>query len=157
MKAEDDFVRALESAKRETSELLEKRSLIDRRLTQLKATIDSLSALVENDLDSWQQAAMDAATVVAEARGEIRDAGITDSIRFVLTASPVPLTPTQVRDALKNFGVDLDYANSLSVIHNTLRRLERQGELMTVRGPDGKVVAYTTHMVCEPPAPIHLD
>lgn len=145
-----DFVKALQSAKREMTDLLEKRSNIDRRITQLKDTVDTLTALLLLKGPSLSEAATEIHFEKGMAKG-----GVTDAIRNVLATSGMPMTPPQVRNALFTNGVDLrGYANSLSVIHNTLKRLERQGELMAVRGPTGKRVAYTTR--CEPPTSIDI-
>jgi hypothetical protein len=129
-----DYKAALEAARSEMQELLQDRALIDMRLGQLKDTIDALVALVKEkpaELPSTE-----------EVFGET---GITAAIRVLLSHSRVPLAPMQIRTELMNRGFDLsDYANAMAVVHNTLKRLDKQGELMTVRDPSGQVIAYTT-------------
>ena len=165
MDRDADFLKALDSAKKEMAELLEKRSALDARITQIKATIDTLSALLtvqeplfKTDWSEVGESIYKTMLATDDAFSEVRETGISDAIRHVLMTSPTPMSPTQVRDALEKGGLDLTaYANKLSVIHNTLKRSERQGELMTVRDAKGNVVAYTTRLVADPPAPIDLQ
>jgi hypothetical protein len=124
---------ALQAAEAEMRDLLQERSNIDARLGSLKQTIEGLSALIQ------EQPKLD--------KG-FDDAGISDAIRALLHVSKVPLSPVQIRGSLVGRGFDLsDYANPMSVIHNTLKRLESQGELLTVKDSAGKAVAYTTRWV----------
>ena len=60
---------------------------------------------------------------------------LTSAIRQILAESAVPMRPPDLRDGLINHGFNVaQYANKLAVIHNTLSRLERQGEVMQVSG-----------------------
>jgi hypothetical protein len=158
-----DFRKALETAKSEMSELMQKKSVIDQRMTKLKATIEILTGLVQEPppaenppIHVLLQHSKDIDAAIA-AEG-LNDLGITDAIRMVLTHSETPLTPTEIKTALVNAGVSLDkYVNAMSVIHNTLKRLDLQGELMTVKSPTGQTVAYTTQWVAEAPGEINLQ
>ena len=126
---------ALQAAMTEQSELFEERRRIDSRLTTLKTTIEGLAALV-NDKPAEPAQISDELLV---------GSGITGAIRIVLMHSTVPLSPTQIRAELVKKGFDLsDYASEMTVIHNTLKRLESQGELLTVKDSSDKVIAYTT-------------
>jgi hypothetical protein len=126
---------AMQAAMQEQSELLQERRQIDARLTVLKETIQGLSALIEEPPTQPE--------IPDELFGET---GISGAIRFLLQRSNVPLAPIQIRTQLMQHGFDLsDYNNATALIHNTLKRLERQGEVLTVRDPAGKAVAYTTH------------
>lgn len=129
---------ALQAATAEMSDVLAERRKLDARLSQLKETIEGLTALIE-----------DRPTAVAAPDGEATaESGISDAIRTLLHVSKVPLSPIQIRGSLIGRGFDLsEYANPMSVIHNTLKRLDKQGELMTVRDSSGQVVAYTTRWV----------
>lgn len=57
--------------------------------------------------------------------------GLTDAVRKLFSIGPnVWGSATKVRDGLKKHGFPLDnYTQPLAVIHTTLRRLEKQGEL----------------------------
>lgn len=144
-----DYKAALEEAQREMEELLQERMLLDMRLVHLKQTIDALTHLLAPK-PTEHASAMDAA--IAGLAGEpISDVGITDAIRQLLTESTVPLSPVQIRTKLMNEGFDLgDYANKMAVIHNTLKRLERQGEVMTVCDSSGQIIAYASRWQTEP-------
>jgi hypothetical protein len=98
----------------------------------LKQTIEGLSALTQEQ-----------PTESTEVSGELfGETGITGAIRLLLTTANVPLSPIQIRNDLKRHGFDLsDYVNAMTVIHNTLKRLESQGELLTVKDSAGKAVA----------------
>jgi hypothetical protein len=126
---------ALQAAMAEQSELFEERRRIDARLATLKATIEGLSALVQDKPAEPTQISEEL----------LVGSSITGAIRVVLMHSNVPLSPTQIRTELAKNGFDLsEYANEMTVIHNTLKRLEGQGELLTVKDSSDKVIAYTT-------------
>ncbi|MGO9084065.1 MAG: hypothetical protein ACLQBK_02475 [Candidatus Sulfotelmatobacter sp.] len=135
---DESYRSAIEAAKAETQTLLQQRATIDARLAQLKKTIESLSCLLEDTSEYellWEAAG-------AGMLGAIADSGITDAIRQLLSRFRGPLTPVQIRDRLAKEGFDINsYASGLTVIHNTLKRLERQGEITLVRSPDG-IAAY---------------
>jgi hypothetical protein len=58
---------------------------------------------------------------------------MTDGIRFILRRATRPLTPIDVREELANWGFDMSkYANDLSAIHTTLKRLNQSGEIRFV-------------------------
>jgi len=153
---EADFRKALGTATGEMSELIEERTNIDRRITQLKATIDTLSALLNEQtpyvsLPDWEATA-----------GVLNELGISDAIRNVLLHAPAPMSPTEIKAALAEVGLPLDqYASAMSVIHNTLKRLEKQNELLTVKDSTGKVVAYTTRWKADnfrlDPLPVYVE
>lgn len=124
-----DYKKALASIDTETKSLLEQRAAIDTRLLQLKTVRESLSVLLEAPIEET------VAEGLLEMYGEI---GITDAIRRLLKDKQRPLTPVQIRDGLVAAGFELgSYASALAVIHTTLKRLERQREVVAVKGPDG--------------------
>ena len=128
---------ALTAASDEMQALLKQRSAIDARIAQLKTTIDALAALMtpppSDEPASYGE--------VVGYLGEV--AGITNAIRQVLAKSKVPLAPGEIKAELIGGGVDLsEYANAGAVIHNTLHRLVRQGEIMSMQNP-GESTYYT--------------
>jgi hypothetical protein len=69
---------------------------------------------------------------------------LTDAIRLVFSATNEPiLTPTEVRDALLAHGLNLTkYKQPLVPIHNTLKRLVSQEELVEFRDDNGELRGY---------------
>ncbi len=133
-----DFRKALETAKGEMSALLKERAALDQRIGQLKATIDTLDTLLGESTPSVSNAEWEVAA------GVMNEYGISDAIRNLLDQSRNPMTPVQIKAALIASGFSPEnYASIMAVIHNTLKRLERQGELVAIRDPSGKVFAYT--------------
>jgi hypothetical protein len=131
---------ALQAAQTEMQDALQERSALDVKIATLKQTIEGLSALL-------QDKPAEPAELPEELFGET---GISGAIRFLLMRSEVPLTPVQIRHKLTEHAFDLsDYANAMAVIHNTLKRLDKQGELMTVKDASGQTIAYTTRLIAE--------
>jgi hypothetical protein len=127
----DEYLKTLEAVEQETKNLLRDRSQIDQRLLQLKTTAESLRALLGIEgLD-------------VKIDGIVSELGITDAIREVLASSKMPMSAPVIKSELVNRGLDLSgYANPAAVIHNTLTRLEKQGEVARVQNPAGQTVAY---------------
>src|SRR6516225_5742445 len=95
---QDDYRRALDAAVREYEALGARRREIDQRLAELGQTIGTLTRLLGLT-----------PTVPF---------GLTDGIRMVLRGAGVPMTPTEVRDRLVGFGLDMSkYANELAAVH----------------------------------------
>jgi hypothetical protein len=117
------FARAVE----EFSAILKERQELDLKLVQkeqfIRATLhqlpDSDRAIVENWADTWSSSA----------------AGLSDSIRSVLSASPQKWhTATEVRNALEKAGFDFgNYAsNPLASVHSSLKRFKPEEAEMEV-------------------------
>jgi hypothetical protein len=142
-----DYEKALAAARRETAELLKQRTHIDRRLTELKATTEALSSL----LGVPERPRL--AEIIRVANEVPSDPGITRAIRLVLGHSSSPLTAGDIKAKLEGLGVGLShYVNPSAVIHNTLSRLERQGEVMRVQSPGyGAAFALVPQL---PPVPV---
>src|SRR5437868_1060857 len=125
------YKRALVEARAEFEKVLKQRAELDKRAVELKKTVSSLSELCN------VQDCSEGLVVPSETAGS---SGISDSIRTILreTNDPV-MSPTEIRDELMRRGVVLDeYVNEMSVIHNTLVRLEKQGEISRFSTTDGR-------------------
>lgn len=142
------YENALVAASDEIQELLKKRAEIDERLNQLKTTVNALAAILTPSPRPHNSYEWDTAVARMELGSlpDITDAGISDAIRRVLVDARTPLTPTEIRDALITRGIELSqYANPLSVIHNTLKRLTRQGELTAIVALHGQITSYAVN------------
>ena len=117
-----EYKAALDSACREYERLLAERADLDTRLAKLQDSIHALTRLCGYEPTvPW---------------------GLTDAIRIILNRGGGPMTPLEIRDQLRIVGFDLTrYASELSVIHTTLKRLHKAGELHLVPQKDG-VHAY---------------
>jgi hypothetical protein len=70
--------------------------------------------------------------------------GITDGVRFALRSARRPLTPVEVRQELADWGLDMSkYVSDLSVIHTTLKRLEKAREVRLVRTNAGNAYEWS--------------
>lgn len=145
-----NYRKALEDAHREHAELLESRAQIDRRLGQLKSTIAILTGLIEEPpIDvSW--------AAVQDALGGVDVSSITAAIRTILeVASGAYMTVSEIKETLNAMGVALRrYANSSAVIHNTVKRLEAQGEVLSVRNTNGDTAYTKSPFLLTPDRPI---
>lgn len=127
MSAEENYRKAIQEAEEEVARLTVIRASIDRKLAQLKAAITALSSLLEEP-----PKAEDPTTIV--------DAGISNAIRQVLREAAVGLTPAQIKARLSEAKFDLSkYANPSAVIHNTIKRLHGQEEVVPVRDSSGDI------------------
>ena len=132
----DSYKSALDSAKAELSDLIQKREEISQRIVRLQQTVSSLEALREED---------DAEKVTVQVhKGPRFTANLTDAMRFLFEEyKDKVFTPTEVRNHLISMGVDLSkYAQQMVPIHNTLKRLEQQGEIANLRSADMKSSTY---------------
>jgi hypothetical protein len=123
-----DYRRALASARAEYDGLIQQRVDLEKRILHLKQTIDSLAALCGAEETKSHRSNATKARFPSSI-------SITSATRQILTEADSPITPKGLRDALVQRGVDVaQYANPLAVIHNTLRRLHRQGEAIQISG-----------------------
>ena len=123
-----DYRKALHSARAEFDRLLQKRADLDSRIVRLKQTIAGLMGLCET-VDKTRRRLNNVVPLPP------RFMRLTSAIRQLLAESAVPMRPPDLRDGLTNRGFNVtQYANKLAVIHNTLSRLERQGEVIQVSG-----------------------
>jgi len=131
------FESALKQARQSLDDALQERSAIERRIVSLKQTIEGLSALCEPE---------EAEDLVQVGGGLYPESmtSLTDAIRKIFSESNEPvLTPPEVRDALLAMSVNLaKYKQPLVPIHNTLKRLESQEEIVSVKDDAGSVRGY---------------
>jgi hypothetical protein len=92
----------------------------DKQIDALIQTLNALGKLVGEEF-------------VAPRDGELEPpAGMTDSIRTILTQEDAPLTASEIRDRLEAKGFDIkSYSNPMANIHTILRRLTESGEVET--------------------------
>jgi hypothetical protein len=125
---ETDYRKALDSARAEFEKLLQQRAGLDSRIVRLKQTIVGLVGLCDGN-DETRRALSKVAPLPP------RFMRLTSAIRQLLAESTSPMRPPHLRDALLDRGFNVSqYANKLAVIHNTLSRLEKQGEAIQVSG-----------------------
>lgn len=68
---------------------------------------------------------------------DFEPSGFTDKVRKILSETPVPLLPTQIRDALEAKGVEGSSSKNLLInVHKVLERIE--SELATTTTKEGK-------------------
>jgi hypothetical protein len=128
------YTEALNKAKQELWEVVRKRDEYDRRITALQTTIDALSSLS----NSSEQSSEHPKPEITIPGGT----GISDAIRLVLQRSPEALTAPLIRDRLSASGYDVSrYVSVLTVIHNTVKRMDDQGEIFKVT-KGGRVVGW---------------
>jgi hypothetical protein len=131
----DNFQTALEQARKELAAALEERSAMERRIINLKQTIGGLASLCEPEDEDVVQ--------VGGGLSPSYKTSLTDAIRKVLSEATSPISPPEVRDALLVEQVDLSkYKQQMVPIHNTLKRLERQGEIVAARDDKGEIWGY---------------
>jgi hypothetical protein len=118
-----DYRKALQSARTEFDELVQERVGLDKRIAHLKQTIAGLMLLCDQNPPSVDTTNVSMPQFIK----------LTSAIRQVLAESSTPLSPPQLRDELTHRGLTR-YVNRLAAIHNTLFRLDKQGEVMKVVG-----------------------
>jgi hypothetical protein len=138
----DSINSALEAAHKKIDELLSERSKIDKEIVDWKRVIDSLLAVSEhNDTDP-----SDVQVSSLDAESGKKTIKFTDGVRMVLrqnTDREVPISVPEIRTQLINLGFDFTkYAQPLVPIHNTLKRLEEQGEVSPLKNEYGQTLGY---------------
>src|SRR5260370_25962222 len=135
------FEVALREARKSLNEAYEDRAAIEHRIVSLKQTIDGLTILCEPDPFFIETQSHDTRTGF-NMRSRFR---LSYAIRQIFSESEkYTLTPTEVRDALLKIDVNFAerYKQPLVPIHNTLKRLEAQGELVAIRDDSGDFRGY---------------
>ncbi len=115
----------LEVLRKEVSDLAGELADRQRKITALVKTVNALAPLAGQG---------------AEPEASMEGAGLTESIREILTVAGGPLRAPEIRDRLVESGFDLSgYSNPLAVIHTTLRRLEESDQVhSTEAGGEGE-------------------
>lgn len=136
---QDKFKPALEQARKELATAIVERSTIENRILILKATVEGLSALCESEEAGEED--------VVQVGGGLPPDGyitsLTDAIRRVVSDAGCVLTPPQIRNGLLQMRLKLQkYKQPLVPIHNTLKRLESQGEVLAVKDENGEMRGY---------------
>lgn len=129
---DNDYKRALDAIYAELGELMRQRIQLDERMSHLKTSAEAISKLTVSPQ-----------TPTEEAGGVVEDMGISDAIRHVLKSSQVPLTPSEIKRKLAESGLGDTYVNFSAVIHNTLKRLLKQGEVTRVFDRFNKLTGFT--------------
>lgn len=133
----DSYRQALDAAREKMSRLLRDKEAIDSEISMLVKVIDSLAIYCEG---------VPAGPTFPE-DSEACAENLRQAIRMVFkAAAPRSLSPTQVRDKLRESGFNLDrYANELPPIHNTILRLKNNGELEEdIPTRDGRVYKWVS-------------
>jgi hypothetical protein len=130
------FEAALKEAKKSLEEAKAEHRAIEKRIVSLRQTIEGLSALCEPEPSED--------LVYVEDGGNPYGFKLTDAIRLIFSGSTEPvLTAPEIRDALQANGVNIaKYKQPLVPIHNTLKRLVTQGELVEFRDDNGELRGY---------------
>jgi hypothetical protein len=126
----DLYRQTLADAKAELAQLLQERRILEERISKLVPVIEYLSALCDELPSLSPDLQQPSAT----------DIGLSDAIRLAFkAAAPNALSPTDVRDKLKQSGFHMDrYKYELPPIHNTINRLKANGELEDLDKPNGE-------------------
>ncbi len=114
-----DLVAQLESALSQKTQIDESKMLSDERVEALLDAVRALHKVYGGNLPE---------SVARQIEGDL---GITDQVREVMKSVPAQfLQPTQVRQMVEARGFSFaDYSNPMAVIHQVLKRLQKQGEL----------------------------
>jgi hypothetical protein len=117
-----DYQKAYEAAEKELTELLQLQEQIEKRILGLRQTVSSLGVLCKQEDVDFEPGTL-AGTLIDRM-------GITYDVLAIVNGARMGLTPTQVRDRLKEIGYDLTkYSNPLSTIHVVLNRLEESRKI----------------------------
>src|SRR5215470_11361012 len=118
------YRKALDAANGEFERLIQERVELDRRIVRLKQTIAGLTGLCGSNSHSEPSVNR----ILPLAPPFMR---LTSAIRQVLGAANSPMRPPELRTELLKRGLSLaQYGNKLAGIHNTLTRLQRQGQVV---------------------------
>jgi hypothetical protein len=119
------------------------RAAIDAQIIQWKQLVDSLRTVC-NDEDDEDPSDVEVSTLM-EGVGGKQKIKFTDGVRMVFRQNQNSvLTAPEIRNGLLNLGFNFSkYRQPLTPIHNCLKRLEEQGEVMPKKLPDGQILGYT--------------
>jgi hypothetical protein len=102
-----------------------------------KTRLDGEAEQIKRELIGLDQILDGVEFMTSDMPTDFEPPGFTDKIRKILSETPVPLVPTQVRDALQAAGVTGSSAKNLLInVHTVLERIE--SELDKTTTPEGK-------------------
>jgi hypothetical protein len=132
----DPIQDALAEARSKLDKLVAERARIDKQIIEWKRVVDSLTVVSEEASDELP------ADVTLDERLALT-MKFTDGVRMALQLAGGPLTVPQLRDQLVSVGFDFSkYKQELVPLHNTLKRLEEQGEVKIIRDTQERVIGY---------------
>jgi hypothetical protein len=142
--AVDPINAAIKTANERLAKLLADRAKTDKDIVEWKRVLESLSAVSESSEDA------DPSDVEVSAFVENKPATLTikftDGVRMVLrqnASRTTPISVPEIREHLINLGFSFaKYTQPLVPIHNTLKRLEEQGEVSHYKNEQGQTMGY---------------
>lgn len=136
----DPIQDALAKAKKKLDELVTDRTRIDREIMNWKRVVDSLTAVSDEHSD---EIPADVRLFADPKLTPLLNLKFTDAIRNVLASVDGYVSAPAIRDQLVDLGFDFSkYKQELVPIHNTLKRLEEQGEAQAVKNEQGQTLGY---------------
>jgi len=131
MKSKSATESVIRDAQDEIRKLAKQRAAIDSRLAKLRKSVRILTELLK-DAPGYKPS-----NDPTESLGLFVGSGLTEAIRKLLRTHG-SLSTRQLREKLKEHGLNINaYASGLTIIHNTLKRLEHQKEIYLEKGPNG--------------------
>jgi hypothetical protein len=129
-----DYNQTRTDAERRKAELLERQQQIpqekkklDEELEQIKRQLIGIEQIIDG-LDFMD----------SNISPDFEPKGFTDSVRKILSETPLHLVPTQIRDALEAKGITGTTSKNLLInVHKVLERID--GELEKATSVDGKI------------------
>jgi hypothetical protein len=135
----DPIETALSHAKERLSSLVKEREKIEKEIVDWKRVVDTLSVVAESENFELPS---DLELPIGFA-GKKATVKFTDAVRQVMKNIHGTISAPQVRDQLMAIGFDFSkYKQELVPVHNTLRRLEEQGEARAVKNENGQIIGY---------------
>jgi hypothetical protein len=136
----DPIQEALVKARKKLDELVTERTTIDREIVNWKRVVDSLTAVSD---EHSNELPADVRLVADPRLAPLLNLKFTDAIRNVLASVDGYISAPAMRDQLIDLGFDFTkYKQELVPIHNTLKRLEEQGEAQSVKNEQGQTIGY---------------
>lgn len=144
----EELQRQKDQLKEQQAELLRQEKEIDRQISGMAQTVSGLASLVP---DSPPDCSL--MSILGLIGKTIVEIGLTARIRTILQAAdPQDLSAIEIRSELETTGLCLgDYANALSAIYTTLRRLVEARELDEIQSPSGKRFRWKHRTAAEDP------
>ncbi len=153
---EDSIKKTLAEARAKLAKFVSEREKLDKQIQEWKRVVDSLKAVSEEASENLPGeieiiTGTEFLTPYQGATGKPDKhtrhrmrLNFTDAIREILRLDdPQVVRVPAIRDSLVAWGFDFSkYKQELVPIHNTLKRLEEQGEARAVKNANGRIVGY---------------